>query len=118
VTINGLIAKYRATKKGKKVYTDDSGKKITFKDGKKTVESLPLADYIEIGVFGPEDSKTGKEKILFLKKLKVNEIENSFYITVDEKPVEAGIDPYYKLIDRNTDDNRTKVTERKAKAKK
>ena len=118
VTINGLIAKYRATKKGKKVYTDDSGKKITFKDGKKTIESLPLADYIEIGVFGPEDSKTGKEKILFLKKLKVNEIENSFFITVDEKPVEAGIDPYYKLIDRNTDDNRTKVTERKAKAKK
>ena len=30
---------------------------------------------------------------------------------VDEKPVRAGIDPYNKLVDRNSDDNLKKVDE-------
>ena len=29
----------------------------------------------------------------------------NFNITVDQKPVKAGIDPINKLIDRNSDDN-------------
>lgn len=29
----------------------------------------------------------------------------TFEIEVDEKPVRAGIDPYNKLIDRESDDN-------------
>ncbi len=109
VTVNAQVAKYRADKKGKKIYEDQPGKKITYKDGKKTIESLPLADYIEVGVFGEKNAKTGKENLLYLEKLKVSAIKNSFKIIVKEKPVEAGIDPYNKLIDRNTEDNRTTV---------
>ncbi|MDP5077646.1 MAG: hypothetical protein NWQ19_06115, partial [Nonlabens sp.] len=86
VTIKGLVAKYRSDKRGKELYKDDNGKKITYKDGKETIESLPLADYVEVGIFGPEDAKTGKEKVLYLKKLKVTDINNTFTIIVDEKP--------------------------------
>lgn len=109
VTINALVAKYRADKKGKKIYEDQPGTKFTHKDGKKTIESLPLADYIEVGVFGEKNAETGKEKPLYLKKLKVSDIKNTFTIIVNEKPIEAGIDPYNKLIDRNTEDNRGTV---------
>ena len=38
----------------------------------------------------------------------VHAIENKYTITVDELPVEVGIDPYNKLIDRNSEDNRRK----------
>ena len=31
-------------------------------------------------------------------------------VIVDEEPHEAGIDPYNKLIDRNPEDNVTRVT--------
>jgi ABC-2 type transport system permease protein len=63
---------------------------------------MPLADYIEIGVFS---GKKDEEKPLYLKKEKISEERNTFVILVDEQPTLAGIDPYNKLIDRNADDN-------------
>jgi len=33
-------------------------------------------------------------------------------VVVDEQPTRAGIDPYNKLIDRNSDDNMVDVTSR------
>jgi hypothetical protein len=35
----------------------------------------------------------------------------SLNVTVDERPIRAGIDPYNKLIDRDSDDNVKKVSE-------
>lgn len=118
VTIKGLVSKYRANPKGKSVYRNEEGKKLTFKDGKKTIESLPLADYVEVGVYGEKDKKNGKENVLYLKKLKVTDIKNTFTVIVNAKPVEAGIDPYNKLIDRNPSDNREDAVEATAKKKK
>jgi hypothetical protein len=43
--------------------------------------------------------------LIYLKKHLVDEQEKSFTITVDEKPLKAGIDPIFKLIDRNPEDN-------------
>ncbi len=60
---------------------------------------IALADYIEIGVLG-EDRKE-----LYLAKHKLEKNQTSLKITVDELPVQAGIDPYNKLIDRNPKDN-------------
>jgi hypothetical protein len=69
-------------------------------DGKET--PMPLADYIEIGVFsGNKD----EEKPLYLEKKKMTEERQTYTIVVDEKPTFAGIDPYNKLIDRISDDN-------------
>jgi hypothetical protein len=70
---------------------------------------MPLADYIEIGVFS---GKKDEEKPLYLKKEKISEEHRTFVITVDQQPTLAGIDPYNKLIDRNADDNMIDVTKR------
>ncbi len=37
--------------------------------------------------------------------------DNTFTIVTDKKPLKAGIDPYNKLIDRNSDDNLMTVEE-------
>ena len=77
-------------------------------DGNGAETPMPLADYIEIGVFS---GKKDQEKPLYLKKEKISEPHKTFVVLVDEKPTLAGIDPYNKLIDRNADDNMIDVTE-------
>ncbi len=71
-------------------------------DGNGAETPMPLADYIEIGVFS---GKKDEEKPLYLKKEKLTEERKTFEIIVDQQPTLAGIDPYNKLIDRNADDN-------------
>lgn len=112
VDIEVQTTKYRSDDKGKRIFEDAKGKTLTLEaDGKKKpIQSYPLNDYIEIGIFG-EEEKDGKkkEKVLYLQKVKVNAIKNTYSIIVDQKPVEAGIDPYNKLIDIKSDDNRVKM---------
>jgi len=76
-------------------------------DGNGVETPMPLADYIEIGVFS---GKKDEEKPLYLKKEKITQEQNNFVVIVDEQPTLAGIDPYNKLIDRNADDNMVDVT--------
>ncbi len=64
---------------------------------------IPIEDYIDIGVLG----ENGEE--LYLKKHRLIQNESSIEITVDKKPVQAGIDPYVILIDRERDDNLAEV---------
>jgi ABC-2 type transport system permease protein len=78
-------------------------------DGNGAETPLPLADYIEIGVFS---GKKDEEKPLYLKKEKLTEEHKTFVIVVDQAPTLAGIDPYNKLIDRIADDNMIDVTQR------
>jgi len=75
-------------------------------DGNGAETPMPLADYIEIGVFS---GKKDEEKPLYLKKEKMTEEHKTFVITVDQEPTLAGIDPYNKLVDRNADDNEIDV---------
>ena len=68
---------------------------------------VPLADYIEIGVFsGAKD----EEKPLYLKREKITQERQVFTVIVDSAPTRAGIDPYNKLIDRIADDNLIDIT--------
>ena len=78
-------------------------------DGNGAETPLPLADYIEIGVFS---GKKDEEKPLYLKKEKLTEEHRTFEIIVDQPPTLAGIDPYNKLIDRNADDNMIDVVQK------
>ena len=104
VTIDYHARKYRTNEKGRRVYADE-GMEGYFELNEKqdTVKSLPLADYIEIGVFGEDD------KELYLQKHKITNIFGTVEIIVDEVPEEVGIDPYNKLIDTQGDDNRRKL---------
>lgn len=93
------------TVNSKKIYYDDTGKEL------RTDTNLNLVD---VGLFGEdienEDKVMVKNPFHFqLKWLKPG--DNSFNIITDQKPVKAGIDPYNKLIDRNSDDNLMTVEE-------
>ena len=74
---------------------------------KKPDYSVFLEDYIDIGIFGEDDDENETE--LYLKKHKISSIHNKVSIIVDKEPKEVGIDPYNKLIDTNSEDNRKKI---------
>lgn len=118
VDLEVQVTKYRSDDKGKRIFENSKGETLTLEvDKKKPVQSYPLNDYIEIGIFGEEEKdlpagQAGgkkKETVLYLQKVKVNAIKNTYSIIVDQKPIEAGVDPYNKLIDIKSDDNRMKM---------
>ena len=74
---------------------------------KKPEYSVFLADYIDIGIFGKDSDENETE--LYVKKHKISKIHNKISIIVDQEPFEVGIDPYNKLIDTNSEDNRKKI---------
>jgi ABC-type transport system involved in multi-copper enzyme maturation permease subunit len=77
--------------------------------GKETPAKFDIP--IEVGVFArAADGKEQNEKVLFIEKRMVADGDSSVTITVDGEPYEAGIDPYNKLVDRVSDDNRMHVT--------
>jgi ABC-type transport system involved in multi-copper enzyme maturation permease subunit len=77
-------------------------------DGNGVETAMPLADYIDIGVF---TGKKDEEKPLVMRREKFTQDQQTFTIVVDRPPTRAGIDPYNKLIDRIADDNMIDVTE-------
>ena len=111
VNIDFQMLKYRSDDKGKRSYQDSATPAISAKIGAKKLQSLPLADYVDIAVFAAA-KKVGAKEVdnpIYLKKHKVTQIGNQIRIVVDEKPVEVGVDPFNKLIDTNSDDNRKKT---------
>lgn len=112
VDIDFQVAKYRNDEKGKKYYGEKVGDTLTYtpKDKKKPILSVKLEDYIDIGIFGEEEvDGVNKEVELYLQKHKITNINNKITIIVDKKPVEVGVDPYNKLIDTQSADNRQKL---------
>ncbi|MBP6749251.1 MAG: ABC transporter permease subunit [Xanthomonadaceae bacterium] len=83
-----------------KLYADGKGKETAGK----------LDDWIEVGVFarGPS-GKEADEKVLYLKRHRVVDGGLKMTVVVDAEPYEAGFDPYNKLIDRVSSDNRKRV---------
>jgi hypothetical protein len=45
-----------------------------------------------------------------MQHLPIHSGVQSYVVTVAKKPTFAGVDPYNKMIDRNSDDNDVKVT--------
>ncbi|MBI4747691.1 MAG: hypothetical protein HY774_04345 [Acidobacteria bacterium] len=78
-------------------------------DGSGDEKEIAINDLIDIGVFSGEKKK---EKVLHLQKYRIDKAQMEFEITVDEEPARAGIDPYNKLIDRNSDDNVIEVSQK------
>ncbi|WP_405606092.1 M1 family aminopeptidase [Polaribacter sp. Asnod1-A03] len=112
VDIEFEVSKYRNDEKGKKFYGEKVGDTLSYisENMSKPILSLPLQDYIDIGIFTEEEiDGVTKEKELYLLKHKITQINNKISIIVDKKPVEVGVDPYNKLIDTKSDDNRRKL---------
>lgn len=66
---------------------------------------IPLQDDIEVGIFAEPGPGETLGKPLYLQYHPITQAETTLELTVDERPVRAGIDPSNKLIDRNPDDN-------------
>jgi ABC-2 type transport system permease protein len=95
---------------GKFVVTLDlhAGKWIA--DGQGAETAAPLDEWVDIGVFArPPGGDEADEKVLYLQKHRITAADTTLEIVVDEVPYEAGIDPYNKLIDRDSNDNRKRV---------
>ena len=73
-------------------------------------KEIPIADLVDIGVFGDREPGNKLGKPLYLSKVWIRTRDTTFTITVDQKPKKAGIDPYNKLIDRDPKDNVKEVT--------
>ena len=66
---------------------------------------IPINDWVEIGVYKQDPEKDDKDKLIYLKRERITQKENTFTIVVDEEPNKAGIDPNHILIDRVPNDN-------------
>jgi ABC-2 type transport system permease protein len=72
----------------------------------------PMDLPVEIGVFATNaDVDAEEQRTLYRQKHRLTDGTQTITVTVDEKPARAGVDPYTLLIDRETDDNLTAVTE-------
>jgi hypothetical protein len=81
-------------------------------DGKGVETEVQINDWIDIGVFGEEKIGGKKEQtVLFMEKRHITESSMNIELVVDRLPARAGIDPYNRLIDRDSGDNVKKVTE-------
>ncbi len=75
-------------------------------------EEVPMDDVVEVGVFATAaDVGADDQETLYRQKHRLTDGEQTITVTVDEEPARAGVDPYTLLIDRETDDNLTAVTE-------
>ncbi|MFL6591236.1 MAG: M1 family aminopeptidase [Luteimonas sp.] len=81
-----------------------------YADGKGKETPGRLDDWMDVGVFarGPS-GKEADEKVLYLKRHHITGEDPVITVVVDQAPYEAGLDPYNKLIDRVSDDNRKRV---------
>jgi len=68
-------------------------------DGRGQEQSIPINDWIDIGVLDANG------KYLYLQKQEIDKEKMDFTMTVDKLPAKAGIDPIGKLITRNPDDH-------------
>lgn len=90
--------------------------RLTLRAAKMRADSLgnetpiKLADYVDVGIFGPDQAKKTEDydasgKPLFFQKVKLTQPQTVLTFVVNEKPAKAGLDPYHKLIDRHYMDN-------------
>lgn len=72
-------------------------------DSKGEQHEVAANDWIDIGVLDSQG------QYLYLQKQKIDKEKMEFNLIVDKTPVQAGIDPLNKLIDRKPDDNLIRV---------
>ena len=80
-------------------------------DGKGKESRRAYDEPVEIGVFArAAGAKEQDERVLLLEKRMLKGDEPTVTITVKEKPFDVGVDPYNKMIDRVSKDNRKEVS--------
>jgi ABC-2 type transport system permease protein len=85
------------------------GRKL-YADGKGVEREAPLNEVMDLGVFDAEPGKAGFRSgdVLAFERRPVRSGTQVFRFVTERQPRFAGVDPYNKLIDRNSDDNLTR----------
>jgi ABC-2 type transport system permease protein len=80
-------------------------------DGKGEETEAPMDEEIDIGVFDAEPGKPGfkADSVLLFERRRVKSGAQTLTLVLDRQPRWAGVDPYNKRIDRNSDDNLRQV---------
>jgi ABC-2 type transport system permease protein len=83
-----------------------------YADGKGAETEAPLDEIFDIGVFAAEPGRRGFDagSVLHFERARLRSGRQSLRFVVDKLPSHAGVDPYNKRIDRNSDDNLVRVT--------
>ncbi len=77
-----------------------------YADGKGEETKDKVDDYFDIGIFSKDPDKAkGDKHVLKFDKEFIKTGKNILTFEVKELPKYAGVDPYIKMIDRNSDDN-------------
>ena len=81
-----------------------------YADGKGEETKDVIDDYFDIGIFSsdPDKAKDDSHVLKFDKEF-IKTGENILTYEVKELPEYAGVDPYIKMIDRNSDDNMIRI---------
>src|SRR5580692_1210108 len=104
--VSAVSADYVPQASGKyQVHLTVEAKKVRA-DGRGQEHSIPINDWIDIGVLD------AKGKFLYLQKQKIDQDKTDLTVTVDKLPAKAGIDPVRELITRNPDDHVVAVKKR------
>jgi hypothetical protein len=84
-----------------------------YADGKGKETEAPIKDAVfDVGVFSAEPGKKAfsSKDVLAFRSVPLKTGSQTVVITVDKPPKFAGVDPYNKQIDRNSEDNAIKVS--------
>ncbi|WP_262695652.1 ABC transporter permease/M1 family aminopeptidase [Kordiimonas aquimaris] len=73
--------------------------------------ALEINNFIDVGLFtvNPSEAEFNDNNVIYLQKHHITPETKTIEIIVETKPVFAGLDPYNKLIDRNSNDNLTQI---------
>lgn len=103
-------ARVTATADGYEVSVDVMAAKLyADAEGNETPGAFDLP--VDIGIFtkSPADEGFTADDVIYLAKHDLAGGDQTLTLKLDKKPVFVGVDPYNKLIDRNSDDNIVRV---------
>ncbi|MGH6950729.1 MAG: hypothetical protein ACREH4_07640, partial [Vitreimonas sp.] len=89
-----------------------------YADGEGQETEAPLDEAFEVGVFTaePGEGAFSAADVVAFERRPIRSGRQTVTLTVDREPRFAGIDPYNKRVDRNSDDNVLAVTRSRAAA--
>lgn len=83
-----------------------------YADGEGRERAVRLNETVEIGLFAekPGEGAFDRDQVIYLERRPVTSGEQKITLVTQRRPRFAGIDPYNKFIDRNSDDNLTETS--------
>ncbi|HET7500424.1 MAG TPA: M1 family aminopeptidase [Kofleriaceae bacterium] len=109
VKVTGATAARRPDGKYAVTLTVEAHKR--YADAKGVETEAPLDEVFDVGVFTAEPGAAafGAGSVLAFDRRPIKTGTQQVTVVVDQRPSHAGVDPYNKRIDRNSDDNVVKV---------